>query len=165
MVDEPRRAFAMLYHRDKAGLFRTNLAPVIRCSIGLTREDEQLHTLGGPTRTVSGAGVLDTGASHTCAEEQALRRAGLPPSGRRDATIPSGRTSLLLYDGRLHLPGIDLEMDQLQLFGGLIGSLLAELDQGTLTPVIALIGRDVLAHCRFDYHGPSASFTLTREDV
>ena len=114
---------------------------------------------GGPLpQPMTGAALIDTGASHTCIDIRAL--VGAHPIRSRTAITPAGLIDLDTYAASLRLPEVGFEVDFEAVTGIDLANLQTEID-GTRQPVIALIGRDLLERCVFVYDGPGAEFTLS----
>ena len=115
---------------------------------------------GGGTRTPVGTGVaipalVDTGAKYTCVDAATLASLGVVPTtaitirtaatGRRPQARPVYEVSLLVplasplvLSDAVAVVSVDLSWSRYR----------------------CLVGRDVLARCRFDYDGPAGRFTL-----
>ena len=95
--------------------------------------------------------MIDTGATHTCFDESAARRAGFPI--KKPAIMASAshaETRVPVFSGKIVADGLTIDVDQgmgvnLEGFPGLV----------------ALIGRDVLQNTLFIYNGPIGSITLS----
>ena len=104
-------------------------------------------------------GLVDTGASNTCADPSILQSLGLTPTGQASVNTPStGNTPHVadLYDVSVFVPGSN--PTQLPLIVPNIPVLCSELLQSQ--GFHALIGRDVLAQCLLSYNGTEGVFTL-----
>jgi hypothetical protein len=121
------------------------------------RRSVRLYSLFHPP--VPARAVLDSGAEATCIDSSLVQTLGMPPKGFTLANLPTagGLTVGTEYDisltvlhpsgnARLHLVVSDLVVVELAL--GVLG-------------YQALIGRDVLAICKFLYHGPRGRFRLS----
>ncbi len=134
--------------------------PVIDLGIWLARA--LAHTLVAqgqavpPPQTIRA--LIDTGADRTAIHPNALGSIASPPSGTtlvRRAGSTTGARRVNLHDVRLA-------------FGGAIVSSTrgswVELESAALVPadpsVLALIGRDMLAHCQFIYDGLKGELLL-----
>ena len=107
-------------------------------------------SLGGAALPVQGIALIDTGAGSTCVDIDCAEKAGMPVRGvghMSSASHEAVRTPL--FAGVVQLPGINLEG------AVLMGARLLQ-SQG----LIALIGRDMLAHCLFVYDGKEGSYKL-----
>lgn len=100
---------------------------------------------------ITGFALIDTGASKTCVEAQAISGLGVTPINRIKVQTPSGSTQQYLYPARVAFPGTTLPSIE---FSSVVGSTLAA--QG----IVALIGRDVLARFLLVYNGPAGLYSL-----
>ena len=107
--------------------------------------------LGGAPAHIGGNALIDTGAQTTSIDLEAAQRAGLPTRGKgktHSATHMDQECPLLA--GQILLPnGLTLNGH------GMLGLPLGKLG------LIALIGRDLLAHCILIYDGGNATCTLS----
>jgi predicted aspartyl protease len=104
-------------------------------------------------------GLIDTGASISCVNPTVLTALGLTPTGEAEIHTPStGQTSVRVdtYDVRIAI------------LAGRAGDLhfISETIQVTATDLTAqgidaLIGRDILKSCIFNYNGADGFFTLS----
>ena len=108
---------------------------------------------------VSARALLDTGAEVTCLAPSLVRALGLPSRGPTPANVPAtgGLTFSSQHDTALTIlhPSGNAG-DHL-----VIGDLLVIEVPLTVLGYQALVGRDVLARCRFLYDGPGGRFRLT----
>ena len=100
---------------------------------------------------VSGYCLIDTGASSTSVDAGAVASLGLAPINLVQVHTPSGATPHLVYPAQFEFPGTQLPRAN---FNAVIACPLKS--QG----IIALFGRDVLAHYVLIYNGPMGTFTL-----
>jgi predicted aspartyl protease len=101
---------------------------------------------------VSGIGLIDSGASHTCIDDAAAVQLGLPV--RDVVTVASAShaaTRQNVYPAQIEIVGLPIAIAAKNAIGAPLAA------QGLL----ALIGRDVLQHCTLFYNGPSGSITLS----
>ncbi len=109
-------------------------------------------------KPVSGLALIDTGASTSAVESGVIQQLGVQPVGMGNVTTPTGSESRLFYPARFSFPGTDLpDMDFQQLLGA---DLSLQKIHGWTSPLIALIGRDILQHFLLVYNGPSGAFSL-----
>lgn len=100
--------------------------------------------------TISGLGLIDTGAGCTCIDESAMRASGFNPIDQSFMTSATHEAEPCgVYAIRLNINSIDVDVNRAY------GANLAP--QGLL----ALIGRDVLSRGIFVYNGSSAEFVLS----
>ena len=101
---------------------------------------------------ITGLALIDSGASKTCVDENAITQLGVPPINQITVQTPSGAAQQCLYPARFSFPGTPLPGID---FGSVVGSTLAA--QG----IVALIGRDVLERCVFVYNGPAGTYSIS----
>lgn len=99
----------------------------------------------------TGIALIDTGASITAVDSQALGRLGLQPVGVVNVRTPQGQTRQGLYPCQISFPGTPI--DTLQ-FNAVTGSQLEH--QGYKV----LIGRDLLRYFQLVYNGIDGFWTL-----
>jgi hypothetical protein len=100
---------------------------------------------------IVGLALVDTGASKTSVDDQAITQMAVGPINQITVQTPSGSALQYLYPARFAFPGTTLPSID---FGSVAGSVLAA--QG----IVALIGRDVLSKCILVYNGPAGMFSL-----
>lgn len=110
--------------------------------------DKQNLTVPG---SQMGVALLDTGASRTCVDRDAIKELSIPSIGIERVYTPQGSEEQHKYPVRISFPGTPLPSVE---FGSAYGASLRE--QG----IIALIGRDLLTHFVFTYNGPGGFITL-----
>lgn len=102
-----------------------------------------------------GFALIDTGASRTCIDSQVLSNLGISPIGVVTMGTAGGSSSCPLFPAKLSFPVVHLVID----FGSVAGvNLQGQTVNGT--PLVALIGRDVLLRCLLIYNGSGGFFTL-----
>ena len=126
-----------------------------RVHVTLSPFEDQIKLLAEkgeiPITLVSGTALIDTGASVTCIDQSAARKAGL-------AIVDSGGISsathaneiVPIFAGRLDIHGLS----PVETFGAYGVNLESQ-------NLIALIGRDLLASCVLVYNGTDDSFSLS----
>jgi hypothetical protein len=133
---------------------------LLAVEIGLSRPEVQRlrNALQPIPPPVSRQGLLDTGAECSCADPRALAALALPLASIDFANIPALGGAALAPQYIVSMtvvhpsgdPGLNL----------VIGALLmAEVPLAALGYDV-LVGRDVLARCRFLYDGPGGRFRL-----
>jgi hypothetical protein len=102
--------------------------------------------------------LLDTGAEMSCVDVSVIQQLGLPFAGTAPANLPAHGG---LTFGALHDASLTILHPSGQIRDYLIVLNLSVLEL-SLAPLgyQALIGRDVLARCRFLYDGPNNRFRL-----
>lgn len=102
---------------------------------------------------ISGPALIDTGASLTVVNEQALKSLGVSPIGIAEVMTPSGKAQQYLYPAELVFAGTQIPKAVLARVAGS-----PHLQAQNL---LALIGRDVLQFGVLIYNGSAGMFTLT----
>jgi predicted aspartyl protease len=102
-----------------------------------------------------GFALIDTGASRTCIDSSVLSKLGINPIGVVTMGTTGGSTTCQLFPAKLSFSVITLVID----FGSVVGVNLQG-QQINGTPIVALIGRDVLSRCLLIYSGTGGFFTL-----
>jgi hypothetical protein len=100
---------------------------------------------------VTGAALVDTGASCCCVEEALLHTLQLQPINQTSVSSPNGNRIQNVYFARLTFPGSPIPPLEIPVVG-------VQMNQGS---TISLIGRDLLRHCVLIYNGPMGSYTLS----
>lgn len=113
---------------------------------------QQLHAQGITSPpTVSGKALIDTGASITCVDLQAIATLKAPVVGQIQISSAShAATTQQLYPIHLQVTGMNISMDAPRCAGAPLAA------QG----IVALLGRDALRTCVFIYNGVGGHFTL-----
>ena len=128
--------------------------PVVQVSV--TVEETIARTLAEQGRELptplTGLGLIDTGASVTCIDEEAARRLGLPVIDvERMSSATHAQVDRNVYPIQVEVIGFPIRLQAPRAIG-------AELSpQGLLL----LIGRDVLQICTLFYNGPTGELTLS----
>ena len=91
--------------------------------------------------------LIDTGAEHTCIDDEAAVRLGLVPSEMLTLDTAGGRVNRLVYNAALFIPEMRMWREQL-VFGVPLGR----------QPYLALIGRDILSLGTLVYSGWKGGF-------
>ena len=105
---------------------------------------------------IQGVALIDTGATKSCVDHSVLSGLGIKPIGLVKIGTAKGATQCQLFPARLSFPSLRLVVD----FSSMAGvNLRGQVIQGT--PLIALVGRDVLSRCLFIYSGSQGYYTLT----
>jgi hypothetical protein len=104
-----------------------------------------------PPAPVAGIALIDSGASMTAVDDNALKQLGVAPVGIAPVLTPSGSARQLLYPADIVITGMPGRHSFTQVIG--TPHLAA---QG----IVALIGRDVLRNALFVYNGSTGQFTL-----
>lgn len=112
------------------------------------------HNLPIPP-SVSGFALIDTGATRSCIDVQAISTLEVSSIGITTTMTAAGPAQQNLYPARFRFPGEGLEIE----FSSVVGVDLRGQSVGD-QPLIALIGRDVLSRCILIYNGLGGFFTL-----
>lgn len=105
---------------------------------------------------VTGFALIDTGCMLTSVDVATVNRLGLKPVGvEEDVYTAQGRGKTNRYPAHVKFPGTNIEIDyNAVLTADLSGQ------HFNNTPIIALIGRDILADCVFIYNGKTGMYTF-----
>ena len=129
--------------------------PCLQVSINVAKSiSEQLIQTGATLpQSVQGMGLIDTGASVTCIDEEAAQSLTLPIIDVVQLTSAShAKTPANVYPAHIEiLGGANIHFEMPRVVGA---NLRAQ-------KLIALIGRDVLSRCTFFYNGITGEITLS----
>ena len=104
---------------------------------------------------VVGFALIDTGATRTCADQNALSSLGINPIGLVAMGTAGGPAQCPLFPAKLWFPSLNLGAD----FDSIVGvDLQGQKIQNQ--PLMVLIGRDVLSRGLLVYSGNGGFFTL-----
>jgi predicted aspartyl protease len=126
--------------------------PVLPVLLSISEEVQQaLMSEGKPIpEPVTGLALIDTGATFTCVDETAARRAGLPIRGTaKMASASHPEHEVPVFAGRISMDGININTS------AAMGA-----DLSGFPDLVALIGRDMLQNCLFVYDGNAGSISL-----
>lgn len=107
---------------------------------------------------VDGMALIDTGATITSIDASVFARLGINPVGIANVGTANGPTQQSMFAAKFSFPGTGLPSFQLT------QSLGCDLTGQTVLnqkPIIALIGRDILARSVLIYNGGNGSFSLS----
>jgi predicted aspartyl protease len=135
---------------------------VVDLLVGISASDAHLLRLAGQLvpLPVAAKGLIDTGAVFSCIDSQILRQLGQEPVQKVNVVTASSGAAVVVCDQfevSLTLVHPALARGKARLAKSLA---VAELDFTGL-PEDALVGQDVLAHCKFVYDGKTKHFSLT----
>ena len=127
--------------------------PVVHVSI--TAEESVSKALAQQGQTPpppkTGWGLIDTGASNTCVDDQLAQDLRLPVIDVVTVSSASHEsTQQNVYPVQIAIPGLRLNLQAPKAIGAALAA------QG----LAVLIGRDVLQRCIFIYNGPAGSITI-----
>jgi hypothetical protein len=121
-----------------------------------------LMNRGNPVPTpVTGFAIIDTGATLTCVHEPVLQQLGLNPTGVVHSGTASGPVQLSQYPARLVSPDQGWTFDVIATGVDLTGQQVPINPPQPPSPLIALIGRDLLRNCVLIWNGPGGFWTLS----
>jgi len=123
-----------------------SLGPVIPVTLTLSEEAQRAYVERGesPPAGVSGLAMIDTGATATCIDVDAARRAGLPTVGvARMNSASHADQDVPTFAGRIVGPTIGISVES-----GMGANL-----SSVGNDLIVLLGRDVLRSALFIYNG------------
>lgn len=126
--------------------------PILPVLLSVSEEVLQtLMTEGKPIpEPVTGLALIDTGATRTCVDETAARKAGLPTRGTaKMASASHPEHEVPLFAGRIVMDGATINTPTA------MGA-----DLSGFPGLVALIGRDMLQNCLFVYDGNAGSISL-----
>lgn len=110
---------------------------------------------------ISGIGLIDTGATLTCIQEDVLIKLGLHPIGQETTGTANGPKPCNIYSARIVFPTKGWTLDLGRAMGvDLTGQIIP------ITPpqrIIALLGRNLLERSVFIYNGITGYWTITLE--
>jgi predicted aspartyl protease len=131
--------------------------PLVDIKVGVSQERENaLQRAGQPIPApVQLRAVIDTGASCTCVDPQALLSLALTATGTTPIHTPS--TQGIAHDAASYDVSITLMHPELDLWLGTVPIVESQLG---LMGIQALLGRDVLESCLLVYNGETGFFTL-----
>jgi len=116
----------------------------------LTRENKPIP------QPKSGWALIDTGATHSCVDDNVISQLGVNPISRAKIHGSAGAHEVNVFPAHLRFPAIpNFEID----FAAALGVNIRA-QQFNNQPIIALLGRDVLSRCVFVYNGPLGIYTL-----
>ncbi len=128
--------------------------PVLPVTITLSDKAMRSYAETGeqPLPAVNGLAMIDTGATTTCFDEAAAKKAGLPTIGVTSMSSASHPNhEVPLFSGKITTPTVTINVEK-----GM-GANLSAVSNG----LIALIGRDVLKSAVLVYNGPDGHFSLS----
>lgn len=112
-------------------------------------------------KSISGIGLIDTGATLTCIQEDILVSLGLNPIGQVNSGTANGLKPCNIYPARIVFPTKGWTLD----LGRAMGVNLAgqTIPTDPPQPIIALLGRNLLERSVFIYNGIIGLWTITLE--
>lgn len=141
--------------QDNATL--VNAGPIINIEIGIPEALANYYQQKGIAipQPVTGYALIDTGCTLTSVDDQTVQSLGLKPVGTASVGTAGGQSSINRYPAHVKFPGTNIEIDYNSVMS-------AKLDgqQFKGTPIIALVGRDILSACIFIYNGITGMYTF-----
>lgn len=107
---------------------------------------------------INGMALIDTGASITSVDNSAFQNLGVQPVGVATVGGAHGPAQQPVFPASISFPGTQLMG---LAFNQVLGCNISGQATGTPLPLIALVGRDLLAHFIFIYNGPMGSITFS----
>jgi hypothetical protein len=102
-------------------------------------------TLRGPKGELEGVGLVDTGCGFSCVHEPDAKGLGCPSVCDQVMIGATGQAPMSIYTATLDVFGVQVR--ELRSFD------LEPWRAGMRPDLIAIVGRDVLSHCKFSYDG------------
>jgi len=127
--------------------------PIVQVNVSLEQSFAQALLAQGKTlpKAESGFALIDTGASHTCIDDDVAKRLNLPAIDVAMMTSASHEaTQQNVYPVQIEMIGMPISIGSARTMGANLKA------QG----LILLIGRDVLASVIFIYSGPAGQITF-----
>lgn len=112
-------------------------------------------------KSVSGIGLIDTGATLTCIQEDILVSLGLNPIGQVNSGTANGPKPCNIYPARIVFPTQGWTLDLGKAMGVNLAGQVIPIKPPQ--PIIALLGRNLLEHCVFIYNGIMGLWTVALE--
>jgi hypothetical protein len=105
----------------------------------------------------AGVAIIDFGSSRTFVRQTQAIGLGLRQASFEDIITGSGETRVKSYIARLILPTLAWDVDPIEVAA--IRTLRA-VGTEPPEPILALIGRDMLLNCRFEWDGPKGKWSM-----
>jgi hypothetical protein len=110
----------------------------------------------------TGMALIDTGATFTSVHEPLLIALGLTPINVITAGTANGPVQQNVYAARLNFPGLGWDVGLVQITASNLSGQVTPASHGVPSrPLIALIGRDLLAQCSFHWEGTSGFWSIS----
>lgn len=110
----------------------------------------------------TGMALIDTGATYTCVHEPLLTALALTPINVIQSGTANGLVQQNVYAARVNLPTIGWDVGLIQVIGvNLTGQMTPASHGMPPYPVVALIGRDLLAQCSFHWEGTAGFWSIS----
>lgn len=103
----------------------------------------------------TGFAIIDTGCKITSVDDGTIKGLGVSPVGVGTTNTAAGQVTQNIYPAHVKLPRTTIEIDYNSVFSSDLSKVIFNGQ-----PIIALIGRDILAHCVFIYNGKSGMYTF-----
>ena len=130
------------------------LGPRVQVTLSPLASQAKFFTQNGATlpSPVVGLGLIDTGASSTCFDQDTAAKAALAIVDSGPMTSATHANEIVpIFAGRMTIQGLPVSIDATRAYGANLAP------QG----LVALIGRDILASCVLIYNGSDDSFSLS----
>lgn len=124
----------------------------VEVSVTTERAQEIVKRSDPVPRPQIGHALLDTGATRTCVDIEAINALQVPAVDQVQVMTPSGSEIQTIHPVRLAFLGTGL---------GAVETIPVLASKLAGQGILALIGRDILARCVLVYNGPGGFFTLT----
>ncbi len=131
--------------------------PFLEVLISIPQALAELYTRESKTipPPKTGVALIDTGATKSCVHDAIMKQLGVNPIGVATSGTAAGQVTHNLYPAHFTFPAANINID----FSAVVGvNLTGQEVMGK--PIIALIGRDVLANGIFVYNGHIGAFTI-----
>lgn len=105
---------------------------------------------------ITGIALIDTGATNSCVDQKIISTLGVQPVGTINSGTAGGIIQQNLYPAHFRFPQENLDLNFTACAGVTLDG------QNALgKPIVALLGRDILARFILIYNGPAGMFTIT----
>ena len=116
---------------------------------------EFLLQQGKTPASVTGWGVIDTGASTTCVSKSVLEKIGGQPVSTKEVRTPGEKKELDVYPAKISFPATALVRN----FDEALCMIDLDIEYKGI-PIVAFLGREILSNCEFVYNGKTGKYSL-----